>query len=201
MLPITVDLAHLRVILVGNGAAACRRLLLLEEAGAAALEIYAPDASPALAELAGGRLRRRWPRPAEIARARLVFFADVPDPPAAAIVAAARRGGALVNVEDDARRSDFHSASVLRRGDLTVAISTNGRSPGLAALMRRLLERLVGPEWAAQTGEIATLRRAWRSAGADHAAIGRWTEAWAERHGWRDSVVPDPSLARPGPIG
>ena len=37
--------------------------------------------------------------------------------------------GALVNVEDDPRRSDFHSPSVFRRGDLTVAISTNGKSP------------------------------------------------------------------------
>lgn len=181
MLPITVDLARLEVILVGNGAAACRRLALLEEAGAEALQIYAPDASPALAEMAGARLRRRWPRPAEIARARLLFLAGVSEPTVTAIVAVARRGRTLVNVEDDARCSDFHSAAVLRRGDLTVAISTNGRSPGLAALMRRLLERLIGPEWATQTGELAALRRGWRSAGADHATIGRWTGAWAER--------------------
>jgi precorrin-2 dehydrogenase / sirohydrochlorin ferrochelatase len=183
MLPVSVDLARISVILVGAGAAAGRRLALLDEAGAASLAVYAPEAGTALAEAAGIRLRRRWPRRAEIGRARLVFLAGVPDPPAAAIVAAAQRSGALVNVEDDARRSDFHSASVLRRGDLTVAVSTNGKSPGLAAVMRRLLERLIGPEWGSQTDEIAALRRSWRSAGADAAAIGRWTEAWVARHG------------------
>jgi precorrin-2 dehydrogenase len=200
MLPISIDVAQLQVILIGNGAAACRRLALLDEAGAAALEIYAPDPSPALAERAGARLRRAWPQPPEIARARLAFLAGVPEPTAAAILAAARRGGVLVNVEDDARHSDFHSASVLRRGDLTVAISTNGRSPGLAALLRRRLEHLIGPEWEAQVAEIAALRRGWRSAGADHRAIGRWTEEWVRRHGWREAASPDPSLARPRPL-
>jgi precorrin-2 dehydrogenase / sirohydrochlorin ferrochelatase len=199
MLPITVDLADLAVILAGNGAAACRRLALLDEAGAAALDVYAPEASPALAELAGARLRRRWPRSAEIARARFVFLAGVPDPAVAAIVAAARRSRALVNVEDDARRCDFHSAAVLRRGDLTVAISTNGRSPGLAALLRRMLEPLFGPEWEAQTNEIAALRRCWRSAGADGVTIDRWTGVWASRHAlWqrREGAAAGPSLAR-----
>ena len=43
MLPISVDLAQTRVILVGEGAAACRRLKLLDEAGASALEIFAPE--------------------------------------------------------------------------------------------------------------------------------------------------------------
>ncbi len=205
MLPISVDLARIDAILVGSGAAARRRLALLDEAGAAALAVYAPEACSALAEKAGARLRRRWPRRAEIGRARLVFLAGVPDPPAAAIVAAARRSGALVNVEDDGRRSDFHSASVLRRGDLTVAVSTNGKSPGLAALMRRLLERLIGPEWEGQTGEIAALRRTWRSAGADEAAVGRWTKAWAARRCWPQGTPcfgppADPSLARPRPI-
>ena len=50
MLPISVDLAQTRVILVGEGAAACRRLKLLDEAGAAALEIFAPEPDPELAE-------------------------------------------------------------------------------------------------------------------------------------------------------
>jgi precorrin-2 dehydrogenase len=195
MLPITIDLGRIGVILVGNGAAACRRLALLDEAGAAALAVYSPDAGSALADRAGDRLRRRWPNAAEIGRARLVFLAEVPDPPLTAIVMAARRGGALVNVEDDPWHSDFHSASVLRRGDLTVAISTNGRSPGLAAFVRRLLEHLIGPEWAAQTAAIAAMRRSWQAAGADPMTIGRWTEAWAGRH-----AVSDPSLAPPRPI-
>ena len=63
MLPISVDLAQIRVMLVGDGAAALRRLALLDEAGADALEIYAPCPDPALALAAGARLRRRLPLP------------------------------------------------------------------------------------------------------------------------------------------
>jgi precorrin-2 dehydrogenase / sirohydrochlorin ferrochelatase len=184
MLPITVDLGHVRVILVGGGEAACRRLDRLEEAGAGALEVYAADAIPALVEAAGGRLRRRLPRAPEVAQAQLVFLADVADPAAAEILRVARGAGALVNVEDDPRRSDFHSPSVFRRGDLSVAISTNGKSPALAALMRKALESRLWPEWAAYVEEIALLRRGWRQAGADPAAIGRWTTQWVARHGW-----------------
>jgi precorrin-2 dehydrogenase len=184
MLPITVDLERVRVILVGEGAAARRRLERLDDAGAASLEVYAANPISSLVDVAGQRLRRRLPDASEVAQAQLVFLAEVPDPAAAEILRLARSAGALVNVEDDPRRSDFHSPSVFRRGDLSVAISTNGKSPALAVLMRRGLENRLGPEWAANVEEIAALRRGWRQAGATAAAIGRWTAVWAGRHGW-----------------
>jgi precorrin-2 dehydrogenase/sirohydrochlorin ferrochelatase len=200
MLPISLDLAQVRVLLVGNGAAARRRLALLDEAGAAMLEIYAPDPEPALAALAGVRLRRRLPSSAEIARAQLVFVAGVPEPAVSDICRVAKAAGVLVNVEDDRRHSDFHSAAVIRRGDLTVAISTNGKSPGLASLMRGALEHRVGPEWELRLDEIAALRRAWREAGADPAAIGRRTRDWVAHQGWLDPAKPDASQEQSRPI-
>ena len=201
MLPISVDLAQIRVMLVGHGAAARRRLALLDEAGAGSLEIYAPSPDPALDLAAGARLQRRLPLPAEIARAQLVFVAGIPDPAAAEIRGAAQAAGVLINVEDDRRRSDFHSAAVVRRGDLTVAISTNGKSPGLAALMRRVLEHRIGLKWEIRLDEIAALRQGWRQAGADPAAIGRWTQEWVDRRGWLDPASADSShqVSRPIP--
>ena len=200
MLPISVDLAQVRVLLVGDGPAARRRLALLDEAGAATLEVCAPDPEPALAALAGKRLRRGLPLPAEIAGAQLVFVAGVPEPAVSDICRVAKAAGVLVNVEDDRRHSDFHSAAVIRRGDLTVAISTNGKSPGLASLMRRVLEHRVGPEWELRLDEIAALRQAWRAAGADPAAIGRRTEEWVACQGWLDGAQPAPSQEQPRPI-
>jgi precorrin-2 dehydrogenase / sirohydrochlorin ferrochelatase len=200
MLPISVDLAQIRVVLVGDGAAARRRLALLDEAGADALEIYAPLPEPTLAAIAGSRLRRRLPQPAEIAGAQLVFVAGVAEPIAAEIRLMAQAAGVLVNVEDDRRRSDFHSAAVFRRGDLTVAISTNGTSPGLAALMRRMLEQRLGPEWELHLDRIAALRAGWRAAGADPTAIGRWTQEWVGRHGWLDAAPPHSSQQQGRPI-
>jgi precorrin-2 dehydrogenase/sirohydrochlorin ferrochelatase len=200
MLPINVDLAQLRVLLVGDGATVRRRLALLDEAGAEALEVYAPDPDPELADLAGTRLRRCLPLPAEIARAQLIFVADVAEPVASEICRVAKAAGILVNVEDDRRRSDFHSAAVIRRGDLTVAISTNGKSPGLASLMRRVLEHRVGPEWERRLDKIAALRQAWREAGADPAVIGRRTREWVARQGWLDPAPRDASQEPPRPI-
>jgi precorrin-2 dehydrogenase/sirohydrochlorin ferrochelatase len=184
MLPITLDLARLRVVLVGEGRAACRRLALLDAAGAGALEVYAPAPDPALAARAGARLLRRLPAPGEIARAQLVFLARLPEPVAAPIRRIAAAAGVLVNVEDDRAGSDFHSPAVLRRGDLVVAVSTTGRCPGLAALIREDLERHFGSQWAARIEEIARLRALWRGAGAGGAAVRRRTEAWAAARGW-----------------
>ena len=184
MLPITVDPEHIHAILVGDREAACRRLERLDDAGAASLEVYAAAPIPALVKAAGQRLRLRLPYPREVARAQLIFLAEVPDPAAAEIRHLARSTGGLVHIEDDPRRSDFHAPSVLRRGDLTVAISTNGKSPALAALIRRALESRLGPEWSAHVEEIAALRRGWHQAGAGAAAIGRWTAEWAGRRGW-----------------
>ncbi|MGH7116749.1 MAG: precorrin-2 dehydrogenase/sirohydrochlorin ferrochelatase family protein, partial [Stellaceae bacterium] len=191
---------RIRVLLIGDGDAAHRRLRLLDEAGAGEIEVYAPAPGPALAAAAGARLRRRLPRRAEIARAQLVFVAGVADPDAAQIRRMAQAEGVLVNVEDDVRRSDFHSAAVIRRGDLSVAISTNGRSPGLAALMRRVLEQRIGPEWKLHLDEIAALRVGWREAGADPTAIGRWTQEWADRRGWLDATPPKASQPGSRPI-
>lgn len=200
MLPISVDLARIRVVLVGDGAAARRQLASLDEGGAGALEIYAPLPEPTLVAMAGARLRRRLPHAVEIARAQLVFVAGVAEPIASEIRRIANAAGALLNVEDNRERSDFHSAAVFRRGDLTVAISTGGKSPGLAALMRRVLEQRFGPEWGVRLDEIAALRQGWREAGAGPAAIGRWTREWIGRRGWLDAVPPASSQAETCPI-
>jgi precorrin-2 dehydrogenase/sirohydrochlorin ferrochelatase len=39
------------------------------------------------------------------------------------------------------------SPPIVQRGDLTIAISTNGKSRGFAQLMKKKLERLIGPEY------------------------------------------------------
>ncbi len=188
MLPITLDLKRIRVLLAGEGAAARRRLTLLDEADPGEVEIYAPDPEPGLARTAGSRLRLRWPKAKDIARAQLVFLAAVPEPIATRVNRIANTSGVLLNIEDDRRRSDFHSASVLRRGDLTLAISTNGKSPGLAAALRRRLEAQFGPEWQGRLDRVAALRADWQQAGIDPAAVARRTTDWLS------TVMQNPSL-------
>jgi len=56
--------------------------------------------------------------------------------------------GILVNVVDDPPKCNFFVPAVLRRGDLTIAISTRGKSPMLAACIRGQLEKQYGSEYA-----------------------------------------------------
>ena len=194
MLPLMLDLSRLKLILIGEGEAALRRLELLEAAGAEDLEVYAEAPIPALAEAAGQRLRRRLPAPRELAAARLVFISERRSPAAAALAATARALGAIVHVEDAPALSDAHAPAVVRRGDLVIAVSTGGRSPGLARKVKRFLGRLFGPEWQGRLDELAALRLAWREAGAGAETVSRRTEDWVDRRGWL-------ALGRENPVG
>jgi precorrin-2 dehydrogenase/sirohydrochlorin ferrochelatase len=75
----------------------------------------------------------------------------------AAIFNEARQRSILCNVVDDPEYCDFYYPAVVRRGDLQLAISTNGQSPALAQRIRRELEIQFGPEygeWLEQLGKI-----------------------------------------------
>jgi siroheme synthase-like protein len=65
----------------------------------------------------------------------------------------ARELGIPVNVVDDPPLCGFILPSIIRRGSVTIAFSTAGRSPALAKRLREYLERAVGPEY----GELADL--------------------------------------------
>jgi precorrin-2 dehydrogenase/sirohydrochlorin ferrochelatase len=53
----------------------------------------------------------------------------------------------LLGVADRPSLGDFLNPSIVQRGDLTIAISTNGKSRGFAQLIKKKLERLIGPEY------------------------------------------------------
>src|SRR5689334_19638384 len=170
MLPLVLDVTRLRLALIGNGPAAARRLALLDEAGAADIIVYAPAPIAALARRAGDRLVRRLPHPEELAAARVVFVSE-PSSENRTLAQAARAAGVLVHVEDEPALSDVHAPAVMRRGDLVIAVSTGGRSPALAAEIKRFLQTLFGAEWRGRLEELTLLRRRWRRSGADHAGV------------------------------
>jgi precorrin-2 dehydrogenase/sirohydrochlorin ferrochelatase len=71
----------------------------------------------------------------------------------------AQRRGVLCNVVDDPEYCDFYYPAVVRRGDLQIAISTNGQSPSLAQKLRQQLERQFGPGYARWIAELGETRR------------------------------------------
>jgi precorrin-2 dehydrogenase/sirohydrochlorin ferrochelatase len=55
--------------------------------------------------------------------------------------------GLLVNIVDDPDRCNFILPSLVQQGDLSIAISTGGKSPALAKKLRKELEKQYGPEY------------------------------------------------------
>lgn len=71
----------------------------------------------------------------------------------------AQRRGVLCNVVDVPELCDFYYPAVVRRGDLQIAISTNGQSPSLSQKLRQQLERQFGPGYARWVAELGETRR------------------------------------------
>lgn len=184
MLPVQLDTARLKVLVVGRGGAAARKVATLDGAGARHVGVFSDAPGPVLRSAAGTRLVEHLPGNAELAAADLVFVAGMQAAEEQAIAERCRALKVLVNVEDRPAFCDLHLPAVLRRGDLTLAISTGGRAPGLAGLLRRHLERLFGPEWGGRIEEIAGARDGWRREGADMATVKQRTDRYVEDRKW-----------------
>ena len=168
--PAFLDLRGRRCLVVGGGPIGERKARDLLTCQASVV-VVSPALTPGLAALVTAGLVAHRPRGFRRADTRgcAVVVAATGEPAVdAAVAAAARRRHALVNVVDDAAHCDFIVPSVLRRGQLQIAVSTGGRSPALAREIRRRLEPMFGDEYAAlveQAGrERARDRRAARTA-------------------------------------
>jgi uroporphyrin-III C-methyltransferase/precorrin-2 dehydrogenase/sirohydrochlorin ferrochelatase len=78
-----------------------------------------------------------------------------------AVAAEARR--IFVNTVDDPEQASAYAAGVLRRGGVTVAVSTGGRAPALAGLLREALDAVLpedAAEWVAAAQDLRLRQRA-----------------------------------------
>ena len=85
----------------------------------------------------------------------------------------ARKAGVLVNVVDDPEYCDFIAPSLVRRGDITFAISTGGASPALARWLRREIQTNFPPHYARLATVLSQVRRQLREEGR-RISPGRW---------------------------
>ena len=129
-------------LVIGAGAVAERKIANLLEVNAA-VTVISPDASETILRWSKKQLiqliARRY-QPGDLAGAELVFVATDDGAVNAAVHQEGRMRGVWVNAADDPAHCDFILPSVLRRGDLTVAVSTSGTSPALARTIREELE-------------------------------------------------------------
>src|SRR5437870_8872820 len=143
--PVFLDLRGRRAVVIGGGAAAEQKVRGLVAAGAH-VTLVSPDVTPALTDL-GRRgaieLRRRGYHDGDLAGAWLAIAA-VNRTVNAAVWAEAERLGVPLNAVDDLEHSSFIAPAIHREGDITVAVSTGGKSPALAVRLRQRIARLVG---------------------------------------------------------
>ena len=126
--PVTLDVRGKRAVVIGKDAVVAGKAEALHAAGADVL------------------VRDEF-RPDDLDDASLCVASSADPRERAAIHSACRARGVLVNVMDDPAHCDFAAPAVIRRGDLTIAVSTGGRSPALARRLREDLERRFGEEW------------------------------------------------------
>ncbi len=165
LLPIFVKLRDRLVVVVGGGAVAEGKIEGLF-AAEARVRVVAPQVTPAIAQWTEqGRVewKAKTFAPADLDGAYLVIAATSAPGVNEVVFSEADARGILCNAVDDIERCHFYYGSVVQRGDLQIAISTNGKSPALAQRLRLQLERQFGPEyelWLEWLGAARELLRA-----------------------------------------
>jgi uroporphyrin-III C-methyltransferase/precorrin-2 dehydrogenase/sirohydrochlorin ferrochelatase len=176
--PLFVDLADRACLVVGGGDIAEGKVQGLLGAGAH-VTVVSPTLITSLADAArAGRIdhRPRTYRDGDLAGFALAFAATGDPTVNGAVAAEGCRRGVWVNAVDDPAHCDFIVPAVLRRGALTVAVSTGGASPALARAVREELEQHFGDDYAALVDVAGEVRRELR-AGPRRPDAHAWHEA------------------------
>ena len=137
--PVNVDLEGRRALVVGGGPIALRKVQGLLAAGAR-VTVVAPEAVAGIATHDRIRWHRRAYRRGEVASYRVAVTATGRPEVDGQVYRDGEAAGVLVNAADDPEHCSFTLPAIVRRGSVTVAVSTDGRSPALAAWLRRRLE-------------------------------------------------------------
>ncbi len=158
MFPMFLKVEGRRVLVVGAGAVAEGKIRGLFEAGAS-VQVVAPEAVWQIQKWAWEGVvdwKARAFVPSDLDTVTLVIAATSSHEVNSQVFTEAQTRKVLCNSVDDPENCDFYYPAVVNRGDLQIAISTNGRSPALAQRLRRELEEQFGPEyeeWVAELGE------------------------------------------------
>ncbi len=172
MYPLSLNIHGQLCVIVGGGNVAERKVFSLLEAGAT-VRLISPQLTEKLHELAAaGQIdwqNRRFQH-GDLTAALLVFAATDSAAVNAAVAQEAAAAGKLVNVADAPELCSFQVPAVVHQGDLSIAISTNGKSPALSARIRKELEAGYGPEYAVLLDLLGRIRERTLAGTADSSA-------------------------------
>lgn len=149
MYPVQLDITNKTCAVIGGGSVAERKVKGLLDCGAR-VRVVSPEVTDRISTLVSqGKIEWRQKKysDGDLEGAILVFAATNNGEVQEKICREAEERGQLLNVVDNPHRCTFHVPASVRRGDLTLTVSTGGRSPALAAEIRQRLEEEFGPEY------------------------------------------------------
>ncbi len=159
--PIYLDIKDRNCLVVGGGSVGTRKVERLLECGAK-VTVVGPDADEKLKKLSDGgiiQLKERAFQSADLDDMFLVIGATDHEVLNFKIHTEARLRGLLCNIADRPEACDFILPAIVNRGDLTIAISTSGKSPAFAKNLRRQLEFQFGDEYAEFLDLMGAIRK------------------------------------------
>jgi uroporphyrin-III C-methyltransferase/precorrin-2 dehydrogenase/sirohydrochlorin ferrochelatase len=160
LFPVFLKLAGRRVLVVGGGEVAASKIEGLLRAGAS-VTVVAPAVAPAIVA-SGAAVERRAFRASDLDGVWFVVSAATPDVNReVARIAEAHR--VFVNAVDDPPSASAYLGGVVRRQGVTLAISTDGRAPALAGLLREGFDALLPADLDRWLERADALRREWRA--------------------------------------
>jgi precorrin-2 dehydrogenase/sirohydrochlorin ferrochelatase len=158
--PAFLDLVGKHVVIIGGGEVAERKAISLLECGAH-IHIISPDLTPRLEDLVvAGKIigERRSYTYGDLRGYFLVIGATNDEEINHRVFAEAEERRILCNIVDAPHLCSFIAPSVISRGDLQIAISTNGKSPMLSRRIRERIEASFGEEYAEFVNLLGDLR-------------------------------------------
>jgi precorrin-2 dehydrogenase / sirohydrochlorin ferrochelatase len=163
LFPIFLKLTGRRCLVIGAGNLAESKIESLRAANAN-VTVIAPDARPRIIDMAdGGEItyHQRAYEPGDLTTQKYFLVVTATDVPAVnrAVYHEATANEIMVNAVDDPPFCDFYFPSVVRRGDLQIAISTAGASPALAQRLRKEINAQLPLDAGDWLNDLGNLRR------------------------------------------
>ena len=171
LFPMFVKLEGRHVVVIGGGEIAASKIEGLLQAGAK-VRIVSPALNSVLSSLVRENKiewREKEFESRDLEDAFLAIAATSLPSVNQSVYRVADALGILCNAVDDIANCHFYYGSVVQRGDLQIAISTNGKSPALAQRLRKELETQFGPEYESWLEWLGAVREVLRAAGASQA--------------------------------
>lgn len=164
LFPVFVKLETLRLLIVGGGKVGLEKLqAVLQNSPATPIRIVAITLHEKIKELAALhptiRLTERPYQPADLDQADIAIVAVDDRTVSTAVWKDAKEKGILVNVADTPDLCDFYLGSIVKKGSLKIAISTNGKSPTIAKRLKEEIGSMIPDEMESVLENMQAIRQ------------------------------------------